>query len=247
MGGSEWEEFFDGHAPAYMQNVFTRDSAREAAFLDEVLALPDGARLLDIGCGTGRHAVEMARRGYAVTGIDLSAGMLAQAQQAAAQAGVSVEWIKADATRFVCDLPFDAAVCLCEGALCLLASGDDEETHDRAILRAACAALKPGGRFILTALNGLAKIRQFQQEDVASGRFDPITLIETFEVEWETPQGRRTHTVRERGYLPAQMVERVRQAGFVVEQVCGGTAGAWGRRPVELDEIEMMIVARKPA
>ncbi len=247
MGANEWEEFFDGHSPAYMQNVFTRDSAREAAFLDELLGLPRGDRLLDIGCGTGRHAVEMARRGYAVTGIDLSAGMLAQARQAAESAGVTVEWIKADAARFTSEIPFDAAVCLCEGALCLLASGDDPELHDRAILQAAFTALKPGGRFILTALNGLAKIRQFQQEDVASGRFDPLTLIETFEVEWDTPQGRRATTVRERGYLPAQLMERMERAGFVVEHVWGGTAGNWGRRPVALDEIEMMIVARKPA
>lgn len=246
MGAHEWEEFFDGHAPEYMQNVFARNSAREAAFLDEVLALPDGARLLDIGCGTGRHAVEMARRGYTVTGIDLSAGMLAQAAQAADRAGVHVEWLKGDARRFVCETPFDAAVCLCEGALCLLACGDDPEEHDRAILRAAFAALRLGGRFVLTALNGLAKIRQFTPEDVAAGRFDPHTLIETYEVQWETPAGRQARTVRERGYLPAQMVERVQQAGFLVEAVWGGTAGAWGQRPVELDEIEMMLVARKP-
>lgn len=244
---NEWEEFFDGHAPEYMQNVFTRDTAREAAFLEELLALPPGARLLDIGCGTGRHAIEMARRGYAVTGIDLSAGMLAEARQAAAQAGVTVEWIKADATRFLGPAPFDAAVCLCEGALCLLGSGDDVDEHDRAILRSALLALRPGGSLILTALNGLAKIRQFTPEDVKAGRFDPMTLVETFEVEWESPQGKRSLRVRERGYLPAQLAERIQEAGFVVEHVWGGTAGAWGRRPVELDEIEMMIVAHKPA
>jgi len=230
-----------------MQNVFTRDTAREAAFLEELLALPPGARLLDIGCGTGRHAIEMARRGYAVTGIDLSAGMLAEARQAAAQAGVTVEWIKTDATRFLAAAPFDAAVCLCEGALCLLGSDDDVDEHDRAILRSALLALRPGGSLILTALNGLAKIRQFTPEDVKAGRFDPMTLVETFEVEWESPQGKRSLRVRERGYLPAQLAERIQEAGFVVEHVWGGTAGAWGRRPVELDEIEMMIVAHKPA
>ncbi len=63
MVGNEWEEFFDGHAPAYMQNVFPRDSIREAEFVRELLALPVGARLLDIGCGTagawGRRPVEL--------------------------------------------------------------------------------------------------------------------------------------------------------------------------------------------
>ena len=242
---SDWETFFDGHAPEYMHNSFTRDTLNEAAFLVGELNVPQGSQILDVGCGTGRHAVELAKRGFQVTGVDLSSGMLAQAQDAARRAGVEVTWIHADATRFSSPRLFDAAVCLCEGAFSLLSLEDDPHEHDRMILTAVDAALKPGARFILTALNGLAKIRQFTQEDVASGRFDPLTLVETFTVDWETPEGRRSLQVRERGYLPQELAGLMEQAGFEVEHLWGGTAGRWGRRMVELDEIEIMAVSRK--
>ena len=88
---STWERFFDAHAPIYEANVFTKNTAREVNFLLEELEPPSGASILDVGCGTGRHSVELAKRGYAVTGLDLSAEMLAQAAQAANAAGVQVE------------------------------------------------------------------------------------------------------------------------------------------------------------
>ena len=110
-----WRAFFDGHAPFYMQNVFTRNTPAEVEFLLDELRLTTGARVLDLGCGTGRHAVELARRGCRMVGVDLSRGMLRQAQAAAQQAHVGVDWVQADATRFTAPDRFDAAICLCEG------------------------------------------------------------------------------------------------------------------------------------
>ena len=92
-----WEEFFDAHAPKYNDNCFTQNTATEVAFLTEELELKPGMSILDIGCGTGRHAVELAKLGYEMTGIDLSAGMLAEAEAAAKAAGVELELIRADA------------------------------------------------------------------------------------------------------------------------------------------------------
>ena len=112
MADSVWREFFDSYAPQYMNEAFTADSVREVEFLVEVLGQPAGASILDVGCGTGRHAVELARRGYRVTGFDLSAGMLAEAAKAAGEAGVEVELIQADATAFSFARSFDAAACL---------------------------------------------------------------------------------------------------------------------------------------
>lgn len=71
---STWETFFDAHAPIYMENVFTKNTLAEVDCLLEELALPPGGSLLDVGCGTGRHAVELARRGYAVTGLVVKPG-----------------------------------------------------------------------------------------------------------------------------------------------------------------------------
>jgi SAM-dependent methyltransferase len=240
-----WREFFDSFAPRYMNEVFTSDSVREVAFLTALLELPAGAAILDIGCGTGRHAVELARAGYAVTGIDLSAGMLREARAAAERAGVELELVQADATSFDLGREFDAAVCLCEGSFGLLGS-DDAFEHDAAVLQHAFAALRPGAQFVLTLLNGLRMIRDATPEQVERGAFDPATLAESFEMEWQAEDGPRTLPFRERGYVPSEIVLLCRGAGFVVEHVWGGTAGNWGRRPVELDEMEIMAVLRRP-
>jgi 2-polyprenyl-3-methyl-5-hydroxy-6-metoxy-1,4-benzoquinol methylase len=76
---SSWERFSDAHAPVYMDNVFTKYTLREVDFLLEELALQPGSSILDVGCGTGRHSIELSKRGYAVTGLDLSAETLVQA------------------------------------------------------------------------------------------------------------------------------------------------------------------------
>lgn len=242
---NKWEEFFDGHAPVYMDNSFTKNTVKEVDFVLEELNLPRGSFILDMGCGTGRHAVELASRGYRVTGVDISSGMLAEAKKAAGEVGVEVEWIHIDATQFTSAKLFDAAICLCEGAFSLLGIDDDPVEHDLAILRNIHAALKPVARFILTAPNGFAKIRQFTQEDVESGRFDPVTMVEVSTVEWNTPEGKKSVLVRERGYMPTELMMLFHRAGFEVEHIWGGTAGNWGRRKINLDEIEVMVVAKK--
>jgi 2-polyprenyl-3-methyl-5-hydroxy-6-metoxy-1,4-benzoquinol methylase len=244
---NEWEEYFDWHAPVYMNNSFTRNTVKEVDFLLEELKLPPGSRILDVGCGTGRHSVELARRGYQVAGVDISSGMLAEAKKAATEAGVEVKWIHADATQFKSNKKFDAAICLCEGAFGLLGMDDDPFEHEFSILRNINTALKPNGKIILTVTNGLALIRKFSQEDVEKGRFDPLTLAEVSPVEYDTKEGKESLLVRERGFVPSELVILFRQAGFEVNHIWGGTAGNWGRRKIDLDEIEVMIIARKAA
>src|SRR3972149_1197611 len=66
---SVWQAFFDAHAPYYMQNEFTRNTAEEVQFVIEELRLIPPARILDVGCGTGRHSTALAQRGFRVTGV----------------------------------------------------------------------------------------------------------------------------------------------------------------------------------
>lgn len=239
-----WREFFDSYAPQYMREPYTADSPRETEFLLDVLQLPPGAAILDVGCGTGRHAIELARRGYRVTGLDLSSGMLAEAGRLARAAAVELELVQADATDFTFARQFDAAVCLCEGGFTLVGA-EDPFAHDAAILRNVRAVLKPGAAFVLTASNGMRLIRDATPEQVAKGAFDPATLTISYALEWETPEGPRSVPVRERGYVPSELTLLCRAAGYVVEHVWGGTAGNWGRRPVDLDEWEIMVVMRR--
>ncbi|HQN95001.1 MAG TPA: class I SAM-dependent methyltransferase [Thermoanaerobaculales bacterium] len=225
--------------------MFTKSTLAEVDFLLEVLELPAGASVLDVGCGTGRHAVELARRGYAVTGIDLSAHMLALAATAAATAGVHVEWLQLDATCFSLERRFDAAICLCEGAFGLLGAGDDPIEQPLAILRNIAASLKPGAMALMTVLNAAKMLRSYQNEDMAAGRFDPFALVETNAL---TPrEGMPPVEARERAFVGTELILLCRLAGLEVVHLWGGTAGNWGRRPLDLDEYEIMLVARKPA
>jgi ubiquinone/menaquinone biosynthesis C-methylase UbiE len=238
-----WKTFFDQHAPQYMQEVFTRNTAEEINFLQRELSLPEGSHILDVGCGTGRHAVGLARLGYRVSGVDISSGMLAEARKNARDAGVSVDWIQSDARDIHLDEQVDAAICLCEGSFGLIGSVHDLHTHEREILQAIHRMLKSGGSLILNAPNGLAKIRAATDEDVQTGRFDPMTLTETFEVEISTQQGMKKIEVLERGFVPSEIGSLLELTGFVPQAIYGGTAGAWNRDPVSLDEVEIMAIA----
>jgi len=241
----EWEKFFDNHAPKYMGESFTRNTEAEIEFVINELGLKKGSRILDIGCGTGRHSVGLAKRGYRMTGIDLSSGMLAQAAEAASRAGVEIELIHADAAKYDADKKFDAAICLCEGAFALLGMDDDPLERDLAILKNTGRALNPGAGLIMTVPNGMEKIRKYSMDDVISGDFDPATIVEkcVFELSGEDTSG--TVQVREKGYIATELTLLLRLAGFETKHVWGGTAGNWGRRKIDLDEIEIMVIARK--
>jgi SAM-dependent methyltransferase len=245
MTSSSWETFFAAHAAIYDDNGFTKNTLHEVDFLLEELQVPPGARILDVGCGTGRHSIELARRGYRVTGLDLSAEMLARARAKAQAAGVHVDWVRGDATKFSIDAPFDAAICLCEGAFGLLGSSDDAVEHPLAILSNISRSLKPDGMALFTVLNGLWMVRMHKQQDVEHGSFDPLTLSQTGE---HCPaEGHPPVRATERAFVPTELVLLFRLAGLTVRHIWGGTAGNWGRRKIGLDEIEIMVVARKTA
>lgn len=241
---NEWQLYFDNHAPVYMQQWYTQSWQKDVDFFEDVLQLPSGSRILDVGCGTGRHSIELARRGYRVTGIDFSAGMLAEAKKAARAAGVAVEWIQCDALNFTSDEPFDAAICMLEAAFALLTPSQNPIEHDMGILRRVHAALKPGTRFMLHAPNAFKQIRSFSQEDIEEGRFDPLTMVNHSECTWDAPDGTEHMVVaRIRNYLPTELAMYLQQTGFVVENMWGGDHA--DRRKIELDGYMIMVVARK--
>ena len=243
---NEWEVFFDGHAPYYREEPFTRNTAAEIEFLVAELKLADQASILDIGCGIGRHAVPLAQRGYRVTGVDISQGMLALARQAAQQAGAQIEWVHADAAVYRSEKRFDAAICLCEGAFGLLGSADDPLQHELGILRGVHESLRPGGRFVVTALNGMLKIRSATPQAVETGAFDPLTLLEVFTLPLKGAGEAQSQPLRERGFVPSELALMLSISGLQVEHIWGGTAGSWLRQPLGLDEMELMAIARKP-
>ena len=187
--------------------------------------------------------MELARRGYLVTGVDFSNGMLDVARKAAAGAEVEVEWICCDATQFSVTEPFDGCICTLESAFGYITPDQDPIQHDLTILQNVSAALKTGARFILGVSNGFKSFRDYDQQSVESGYFDPVHMLQEHELTWTTSEGvEERSTVRLRVYVPTEITMLLHQAQFEVEHVWGGT---YGRRNIVLDGYIMTVVARK--
>src|SRR3990170_8901816 len=132
---------------AYLRYDFTKGTRQEVEFLLEELRLKKGARLLDVGCGPGRHAVAFAQAGLAVTGVDVSSRFLEIAAQSAREAGVKASFFECDARQMPFDDEFDAVVSICQGGFGLM-GGDDS-----VVLRRMAEATKANGKVVLTAFN----------------------------------------------------------------------------------------------
>ena len=240
---NEWEQFFNSaYAPNYEKEVFTKNTARELEFLIDEFKLPKGSAILDVGCGTGRHSIGLALRGYKMTGVDISQDMLNIAREEARRRHVEIELIHSDAQSFSTKTIFDGAICLCEGAFGLLGSADDPFEHDVNILKNVNRALKNEAKFILTCLSSLRNIRMYNDTDVARGKFDVLTMVDTTEMEIETGEGKKKITVRERVYTPPELRRILQTAGFQVEHIF---SGSWNRQIPKLDEYELMAICRK--
>jgi len=78
----QWYELlFENYGIKYDKENFTRGTAGECDFIEKEIRHDRSVRIIDIGCGTGRHSIELAKRGYNVTGIDLSESLLERARE----------------------------------------------------------------------------------------------------------------------------------------------------------------------
>ncbi len=246
---SEWHDddaFWLDIAPV----VFTPERLNQAAAdVEQLLALvkpPPGGSVLDLGCGVGRHSLELARRGYHVTGLDRTAEYLRRAGQAAAEQHAEIEWVQADMRKFRRDGAFDVVACL------LTSFGYFENpTDDRRVLDNVFASLKPGGSLVIDLMGKEVLARIYRERDWQE-HCDGVLLLEhrrvkdawrRLEMRWIVLRGnqRREHRFSLRLYSADELQTLLHEVGFGRVDAYGSLAGT----PYDHEAQRLALVARR--
>jgi 2-polyprenyl-3-methyl-5-hydroxy-6-metoxy-1,4-benzoquinol methylase len=209
-------------------NIPEERTRKEVDFVLERLELEPRARVLDVACGHGRHSLELARRGFRVTGVDLSPRSIELAREAAASEGLDATFVERDARELDFDAEFDASINLFTSVLGYF----DEEAENRRVVEAVARALRPGGSFLVDTINLLSLARGFQElhwEDFASGTLMVEHRAFDFErgrsvADWmfvSRDGSRKTIRHSLRVYAPHELIAMFEAAGLDV-------VGRWG-------------------
>jgi SAM-dependent methyltransferase len=218
---------------AYLRYSFTKGTEQEVDFLVDVLGLARGERVLDVGCGPGRHAHALARRGIVVHGIDISARFVALATESLVP-GATFE--RLDARRLPFEAEFDVALSLCQGAFGLLTGSG----QDAAVLTGMARAVRPGGRVALSAFNAYFQVRY------GDGTFDPSTGINHERTEVRDEAGQATTVdLWTHCFTPTELRALVTGAGLRVDEIWSVEPGAYRRQAPTVESPEYLVLATK--
>lgn len=142
-----WEVFFDDDYLRTVRPPTHQQIARQCDFIAKRLGLRPGATVLDVGCGLGLQAVELASRGYLSVGLDLSLAMLSRASEEAQARGTKINFLHADMRDMNFEGNFDAVMCIGTSL-----GYFDDDTNKKVIER-LFRALKPNGVLLLDVVN----------------------------------------------------------------------------------------------
>ncbi|HNQ77382.1 MAG TPA: class I SAM-dependent methyltransferase [Acidobacteriota bacterium] len=249
-----YEELFDNYAKTYDKECFTQGTAGECDFIEKEIGGDRSKKILDIGCGTGRHSIELVKRGYFVTGFDLSGSQLERAREKASELSLKADFQKRDAREPHFKGEFDLAIMLCEGGFSLM----ETDEMNFAILKNAADALKPQGKLIFTTLNALFplfhSVKDFLTSQVnADGArygkitFDLMTFREKNTAEFADDDGnKKTLDCDERYYAPSEINWLLKSLGFKAIGIFGSKLGAYSREDrLTTEDFEMLVIAEK--
>lgn len=249
-----YEALFENYALKYEKESFTQGTIGECNFIEKEINFNKNLKILDIGCGTGRHSIELAKRGYKVTGVDLSEAQIKRAKQHASEEKLDINFEIRDARSLKFHKEFDLAIMLCEGGFSLMET--DEMNFQ--ILQNAADALKDKGKLIFTTLNGLFplfhSIKDFYEQNKVTGNaecaesnFDLMTFREKNIIDVEDDSGnKKTLDCNERFYVPTEITWLLKSLNFKKSDIYGAKLGEYSREhKLTTDDFEMLVIAEK--
>ena len=229
-----FEGLADHMGSAYLRYSFTKGTRQEIDFLVDVLELDSSTRVLDVGCGPGRHSHELARRGIPVHGIDISHRFIDIARTGA-PTGATFE--RLDVRSMAFDGEFDRVISLCQGGFGLLSAGQDE-----AVLASMRRALREHGRIALSAFNAYFSVK-YQTEST----FDAVTGTAHEVTEIRSEQGEVASVdLWTTCYTPRELQLLLTATGMSVEHLWSVEPGKYGRKPPSVESPEYLVVAAIP-
>jgi 2-polyprenyl-3-methyl-5-hydroxy-6-metoxy-1,4-benzoquinol methylase len=245
-----YEKLFSNFAEKYENESFTQGTVGEVDFIESEINFNKKCKILDLGCGTGRHAIELTKRGYSVTGVDLSENMLQKARKNAAESGVEIEFIKADARNLPFKEEFDLIIMICEGAFPLMET--DEMNFQ--ILQGAASSIKNNGKLIFTTLNGLFPLFHSVKEFINANAktqtnnentFDLLTFRDRYQLELEDDNGQKIFlNCNERYYVPSEITWLLKSLNFKKVDMYGCKLGEFSRNDIlTTEDYEILVIA----
>jgi len=238
-----WRSWFGPLYLSLYDPVLRERTPGEVDAIERLLEIQPPLQLLDLACGQGRHSIELARRGYTVTGFDQSRFLLDVAAERAESAGVTVRWVEGDMRQPPrIEGGYDVVLNLFTSFGYFV-----DEADDLAVLGAAARVLRPGGRLLIELINGDRVRRTFQEREwIPMGE---ATVLErrSLDRDGRRMQVERTivrddqeeqafHTLRL--YSGAELAAMARQAGFPHLQLYGG----WEAEPLTLESLRIVAI-----
>ncbi|MBI3409728.1 MAG: class I SAM-dependent methyltransferase [Planctomycetes bacterium] len=240
-----WRNHFSGILLDLWQSIVPTDqAARDADFLQAECRLPPGAKILDVPCGDGRVALELAGRGFRLVGVDIAAGLIREARRRAEQRRLDVELHEADMRCLPWEREFDAAFCWGDSF------GYMDDAGNQQFLAAVHRTLRPGGRWAMemqmiaevllpryrgegTGEAGGIQVRIQRAYDARQGR-----LRVEYALSRDGNEERRTASYRI--YTCAEVCRMLERAGFVIDRLYGGA-----RESFQIGSDRLRVVAAR--
>ncbi len=232
MSKKQWyESLFENYGQKYDAENFTQGTMGECDFIENELNHNNSLTILDVGCGTGRHAIELTKH-Y----------------------NLKIDFQQQDARNLTFNNQFDTAIMLCEGGFPLMET--DEMNFE--ILKSVTKSLKDSGKFIFTTLNGLFPLYHSVEEFCASvteggnatyrsNTFNLMTFRDHNITEFEDDFGnKKVLECNERYYAPCEITWLLKSLGYNKIDIFGARLGQFSRDHIlTTEDFEMLIIAEK--